>query len=254
MYPELHPDLIGKKIKQVASGGNFTCALTDNGELLEWGWTRRGQSNRIARSTTSRLCLSPSPLIIKDGKPQNIVCGHVHGMIFVADKKGNRHVASWGFNHHGQLGLGHKETRERPVKIEGLPKNVAMIDCGEFHNLALTEDHKVYAWGRNSYNQIGNGDSQDVDTPQHIIFFDNLPDNGFIVYVACGSNHSLAVTNTGHVYGWGFGDELQLGNGVEDLVKVPTLIKSSKIPATHHCLKAVAGASYSIFITTPTKK
>jgi len=254
MYPELHPDLIGVKVKQVASAGNFTCAITESGELLEWGWTRRGRSTCIPRNTTSRLCLSPSPLIIKDGKPQSMVCGHVHGIVFVADAKGNRHIASWGFNHHGQLGHGDLETRERPVHIDALPKNVLMIACGEFHNIALTEDHKVYLWGRNSYSQLGNGDDKDVTIPQHNIFFDNLPpEYGFVVHVACGSNHSLAVTSTGHVYGWGFGDELQLGNGEENVAKVPTLIKSSKIPATHHCLSTVAGSSHTIFITVPKK-
>jgi alpha-tubulin suppressor-like RCC1 family protein len=51
-----------------------------------------------------------------------------------------------------------------PVRVQGLEK-VRVIAVGAFHNLALTEDGILWAWGNNEYGQLGTGDTQPRSHP-----------------------------------------------------------------------------------------
>jgi alpha-tubulin suppressor-like RCC1 family protein len=48
--------------------------------------------------------------------------------------------------------------------VQGLEK-VRVIAVGAFHNLALTEDVILWAWGNNEYGQLGTGDTQPRSQP-----------------------------------------------------------------------------------------
>jgi alpha-tubulin suppressor-like RCC1 family protein len=50
------------------------------------------------------------------------------------------------------------------VRVQGL-ENVKVIAVGAFHNLALTEDGILWAWGNNEYGQLGTGDTQPRSQP-----------------------------------------------------------------------------------------
>ncbi|CAG2168297.1 unnamed protein product [Oppiella nova] len=72
---------------------------------------------------------------------------------------GNR-VYSWGHNSEGQLArdVTPEGVYLKPNKIAFFDnKNVSQISCGLLHTLALTAVGQVYAWGRNSFGQVGCG-------------------------------------------------------------------------------------------------
>ncbi len=50
------------------------------------------------------------------------------------------------------------------MRVQGL-ENVKVIAVGAFHNLALTEDGILWAWGNNEYGQLGTGDTQPRSQP-----------------------------------------------------------------------------------------
>jgi len=50
------------------------------------------------------------------------------------------------------------------VKINGLA-NVTAVAMGYNHALAMTSDGTVWAWGNNSYGQLGNGTTTNSSTP-----------------------------------------------------------------------------------------
>jgi alpha-tubulin suppressor-like RCC1 family protein len=54
-----------------------------------------------------------------------------------------------------------------PVRVQGL-KKVLGIAVGAFHNLALTVDGVLWAWGNNEYGQLGTGDTQPRSQPIRI--------------------------------------------------------------------------------------
>jgi len=45
-----------------------------------------------------------------------------------------------------------------------------------------------------------------------------------IVQIACGTAHTLVVTDAGKLYTWGYNNYGQLGNGTKNLSQTPALI------------------------------
>lgn len=85
----------------------------------------------------------------------DVYCGN--NASFYQNKKGQ--LFAWGLNNHGQLGIGNKENTCTPTLIRELQnEQVIAVDGGEHHTIALTQDGKVYCWGRNDEGQGGLGD------------------------------------------------------------------------------------------------
>ena len=89
-------------------------------------------------------------------------------------------------------------------------KCICFVKGGEHFSLALSSDGSVYAWGRSDQGQLGRLVEDKAGSfdpqPQKIV----LPP---VSQVYPGSSHVLAVTRSGHVYSWGFGEMFQLGHG-----------------------------------------
>ena len=61
------------------------------------------------------------------------------------------------------------------------------------------------------------------------------------ISIACGGNHNLAITCTGDVYTWGYGDMLALGHGQEKDEPQPKRINFSKARISNILVTQVAG-------------
>jgi hypothetical protein len=85
---------------------------------------------------------------------------------------------------------------------------VRSIACGSGHVVAVAERGIVLAWGANASGQLGLGDTSDRAEPAIVV---SLAGVEHAAAVACGAEHSVAVTSTGYVYAWGAGDAGQLG-------------------------------------------
>ena len=84
---------------------------------------------------------------------------------------------SWGRSDDFQLGYPHlREEQNRPKKInfslERAFDNVSIKDIvsADSFSLALSEDGKVYSWGRGSMGRLGHGDEKSLQTPHEINF------------------------------------------------------------------------------------
>jgi len=67
------------------------------------------------------------------------------------------------------------------------------VAAGGSHVIVVKTDGTVWAWGRNSYGQLGNGDWLDQYTPVQVAGLDN------VATVSAGLYHSLAVRSDGTV-------------------------------------------------------
>lgn len=76
---------------------------------------------------------------------------------------------------------------------------------------------------------------------------EDLPKDNRVVWIGSGECHGLAVTAQGHLYTWGYGDLLQLGNGEEEDLLTPTLIQSKQV-RERKVVKAVGGCQHSIIL------
>jgi RCC1 and BTB domain-containing protein len=159
---------------------------------------------------------------------------------------------SSGGNDFGQLGNGTIAHCNKPKLIESLiEKHIVDISCGYFHNILLTNRGQVYSFGRNNCGQIGCNNENVLNQLTPILI------NGFnsekVIAISCGGNHSLALTESGHVFSWGKNCENQLGDGTNvnrnDRIKVHindgVVIKKIICGSNHNLLLTSDGQIYA---------
>ena len=196
----------------VAKGFYHSLALGINGEVYGWGHNNHGQ---LGEGNSSSI---DSPRLIK-GIPGKVFCitaGDYHSLALMENGK----VYGWGGNEYGQLGDGTKKDRRNPKLIKGIPGKVVGIAAGSLHSLVVTENGELYGWGRNQNGELGDGSIEDRKYPKLIKGI-----RGKVTSIAAGFQHSVALLESGKVYGWGGNDNRQQGNGTIRDRKLPKLIK-----------------------------
>ncbi|XP_065336605.1 uncharacterized protein LOC135937383 [Cloeon dipterum] len=81
---------------------------------------------------------------------------------------------------------------------------------GKFCIFAITEYGTVYSWGENSFGQLGLGTKELAKVPTKI---SGPLEQTRVVQVACGGDHTLALTSEGKVFAFGRNGDGQLGLG-----------------------------------------
>jgi hypothetical protein len=129
-----------------------------------------------------------------------------------------RLVFSWGRNDFGQLGNGSSgpgTDSNMPVGVGGglSAPDIKALAAGINHSLVLKNDGTVWAWGDNTYGQLGNGTTGgSSSTPVQV----KDGNGGYlqdVTAIAAGGFHNLALKDDGTVVVWGLNSLGQLGNG-----------------------------------------
>ncbi len=165
---------------------------------------------------------------------QRVAAGGWHSVVICADST----VKCFGENATGQLGNGANTDSNVPVNAGTLTGIVAVSAGGdqlEAHSMALKSDGTVWAWGSNLYGALGNGSTNNTNTPVQSITLTN------VVAIAAGGWHSVALKNDGTVWTWGWNMDGQLGDGATTdktiAAQVPNLTNVTAIAAgTYHVL------------------
>ena len=85
--------------------------------------------------------------------------------------------------------------------------------------MALDKSGKLYAFGDNTYGQLGSSnDSIRVKEPKRIFV---PPSQGKVVDFSCGEEHSAYVDSRGNVHTWGYGQDGQLGHKDKQSLNAP---------------------------------
>ena len=117
-------------------------------------------------------------------------------------------VWAWGRNRNEQLGNDLVSSSSLPIKVPNVPSPIMSVSASGSHSLALANDGTVWAWGCNSLGQLGIGGTTADHPPTQV---DSVLSN--VIKISAGDNHSLALTNDGHVWAWGHNYYGALGNG-----------------------------------------
>jgi len=159
-------------------------------------------------------------------------------------------VYAFGLNNMGQLGLGKEDSQMHydPVRVHALDgKGVCMLSGGEHHSIALTKSGDVYVFGRGDSNQLGLGDGVDLHAAPKLL----AAVSGKGAHkVCCGSNQCAAVTDTGDLFTWGFGEMYQLCNGKMQDNKTPTLVASEFLGGLR-VLDVGMGGQHTVVLARP---
>nr|XP_026484515.1 RCC1 domain-containing protein 1 [Vanessa tameamea] len=84
------------------------------------------------------------------------------------------------------------------------------IECGYEHYMLLTTEGRVYTWGNGRRLQLGHGDLTNLDLPTEVEALAGIK----IVKIKAGGWHSLALSEYGDLYAWGWNDTGQLGMNI----------------------------------------
>uniref|UniRef100_A0A8C2YDM5 Alsin Rho guanine nucleotide exchange factor ALS2 n=1 Tax=Coturnix japonica TaxID=93934 RepID=A0A8C2YDM5_COTJA len=94
-----------------------------------------------------------------------------------------------------------------------LGQHVITVAAGSFHNGAVTEGGVVYMWGNNSSGQCAVANQLYVPEPQPISISDSETSpllSVRILQLACGEEHTLALSLSREIWAWGSGCQLGL--------------------------------------------
>jgi hypothetical protein len=151
-------------IKEIAAGGSFSLALTDDGRVYAWG----------AEDHYGQLYeLAVVPDSVSSETTDAIAAGYQHSLA-VSDEG---RVYSWGLDIHGTLPV--------PAAIQIL-SNLTAASAGRSHSLVLTGSGSVLIWGEDNWN-----------------LQDDRPGGAGFKAIASGGYHCLAIKSDDTVYAWG---------------------------------------------------
>ena len=127
-----------------------------------------------------------------------------------------------GSNAYGQIGLGSGSGDDKAETPEYILSSVTNMACGSNFSI-LNRNGSIWAAGYNNNGELGAGfySVQWGDIFQSIGA--NFPDNGKVVDVQCGLNHTVVLTNENKVYTCGLNSLGQLNHGNNDDLHTLTL-------------------------------
>ncbi|CAK9057059.1 E3 ubiquitin-protein ligase HERC2 (HECT domain and RCC1-like domain-containing protein 2) (HECT-type E3 ubiquitin transferase HERC2) [Durusdinium trenchii] len=179
------------------------CA-SDARRVWRWGATEGGLLAQVEAPETST-----EPTLIEDVKGvSSAACGSNHSA-FVRQGR----VYTYGSNKSNQLGR--DDDPNAPGLVEGL-ENVRQVALGAFHSACVLEDGSLYTWGWgggffHGVGALGLGDQDTRTSPSCVELF--RKEGMKIKMVTCGAQHTVVLTEDGHLYATGKGDFGRLGRG-----------------------------------------
>ncbi|BDR54904.1 hypothetical protein KIMH_10150 [Bombiscardovia apis] len=188
--------------------------------------------------------------VIAPNSPQSIVytsvsAGYEHSVAIGSD--GNTYA--WGSNTSGQLGDGSTSSHSAlPVRV-ATPSGVRFVSvsAGKNHTLALGTDNNLYAWGDNTYGQLGDGSNTSRNTPIQVNRI-TLPAGHFYMDISAGWNHNIAISSNRKTFTWGNNDHGQLGDGSNTNRNKPVRVSQGALPMGQYFASVSAGGSHTAAI------
>lgn len=211
----------------IAAGTYHVLALKADGTVWAWGDNVSGQigNGNTGTDQTTPVQVSGLTNVVK------ITAGRFFSLAIKSDGT----VWTWGENLYGQLGDGTTTDRNTPVQVSGLSGvTSAVAATGAFHCMAVKNDNTVWAWGRNTYGNLGDNTVAHKSTPVQMVGISEVEG------MAAGTNFSLVYKTDGTVWGCGRNTSGQLGDGTVDQHNVLTV--SSPVCAIVSGIKSIDGS------------
>jgi alpha-tubulin suppressor-like RCC1 family protein len=225
---------------QVCGNESASYAIDGQGQVWSWGNNFQGQLGRL----TSADSLSQAPARIKSlSNVMSVAAGKNHALALT--ERGE--VWAWGANSAGQLGQGDLNSLNEPTRVR-INSRIRSIAAGDTHSLALDYSGNLYAWGSNNCGQLGPlQSSKKVDWSSFPV---RVPLSFKLQQVDAGMHYTLALTDQGEVYAWGWNSFGQLGTSSAKMTGRPTRIsgitRAEKISAgAFHALALHSNGLYA---------
>ncbi|GCC28306.1 hypothetical protein chiPu_0006735 [Chiloscyllium punctatum] len=226
--------------QMIEAGQYCTFAISEDGSVKACGkgsYGRLGLGDSNNQSAPKKLTFEPHRSIRKISSSKGSD-GHTLAVTAEGD------IFSWGDGDYGKLGHGNSATQKYPKLIQGplLGKIVVCVSAGYRHSASVTSDGELYTWGEGDFGRLGHSDSHSRNLPTLV------KDISSVGQVACGSSHTIAVSQDGRtVWSFGGGDNGKLGHGETNRVYRPKVIECLQ---GLYIRKVCAGSQSSLALTS----
>ncbi|MCQ2816405.1 MAG: hypothetical protein MJ252_03975 [archaeon] len=204
-----------EKVSYISLGKEHAICIAE-GKAYSWGRNTSGVCGLSGKSTGDRISI---PTLIDSIKSGSKMCcvSDTHSMILTV----NGEIYACGSNMYGKLGvcdLGkYFAIGVTPMEPEFvLVKNVSdvrYIACSNYHSACIVKSQRentvvqdMYTWGNGLDGKLGHGGVQDSYEPQLVEEFASKGEETNhvnIMKIALGDDFSLALDDTGKLWGWG---------------------------------------------------
>ncbi|CAN8252045.1 unnamed protein product [Cochlearia groenlandica] len=182
-------------VASVSCGGFFTMALTQEGQLWNWG----ANSNYELGRGDNLGGWEPMPVpSLESVRITQIACGGYHTLALTEEGK----VLSWGHGGHGQLGNSSLRNQKIPTEIEALAdKKIVFIACGGSSSAAITDGGELWMWGNSKDFQLGVPGLPEIQTcPVKVNFLteEDEVETHNVISVSIGASHAMCLVSRSH--------------------------------------------------------
>jgi alpha-tubulin suppressor-like RCC1 family protein len=195
----------------VTAGWFATAAIKLGGSLFTWGRNYWGGLGIGALGNRS------SPVQVGTSSWTAVAMTYNHTVAIRSDSR----LFTWGRNNFGQLGnfqpAGDSTSTSSPVQVGGnqgllsqsSPVQIGTsswtaVSAGQTHTAAIRSDGALFAWGVNSFGQLGDGTTTNKFSPVQI-------GTSKWIAVAAGGRHTAAIKLGGTLFTWGNNTYGELG-------------------------------------------
>jgi len=129
--------------------------------------------------------------------------------------------------------------------------DIEKIASGSEHTLLLKSDGTVWAWGRNAYGELGNGEITDqiYEEPTRVLGVNGEGYLADVVDISVGDCFNIALLKTGEVVAWGWNTYGTLGN-VRGDTPYPVYVRKSNGSILKGAISIAAGSENGAAVMT----
>jgi alpha-tubulin suppressor-like RCC1 family protein len=204
-------------------------AIGSNGKLYAWG---DNSYDTLGNGTSGGSSDTPVVVSLPAGVTPTAIAG---GYLSAYALGSNGKLYAWGDDYYGELGNGMSGDgaggtalmSDTPVVVS-LPAGVTPVTIagGGGCAYAISSNGTLYAWGFNTYGQLGDGTTTNNSTPEVIALAPGVTAKA----ITGGGGFAHAIGSDGKLYGWGVGSSGQLGVGSGSLSPVVVTLAPGVTP------------------------
>ena len=213
-------------IEKIYSGWEHNAVITKKNEIYTFGNNKNYQCGvpNINKFNQESIPDPTNISVLHNIYANSVSCGNEHTLILEKSKM----VYGIGSNEDCVLANSDIKLKSyKPLLIhfgekDEYTKKIVQISSGTIHNLALTDDGKIFSWGAAMGGQLGHDEQfikkisnnqKNYCIAKPSLITSLIDKQIYIKKISCGEAHSVALAKNGNVYSWGFGSNGQLGLG-----------------------------------------
>jgi alpha-tubulin suppressor-like RCC1 family protein len=199
---------------KLALGDSHTLAVKKDGTLWSWGENELGQ---LGYANNEQNVTLPAQVGL-DTNWASVAAGAEYSLAIKTDGT----LWAWGDDKYGQLGLGTIQgaQAQTPTQV-GTDTNWATVSANYTGTLTLATktDGTLWAWGSDSYGQLGDGASAsspcdgNAASPYCMFSPEQIGTDTNWVFVSAGEDYAEAIKTDGTLWGWGADGNGEIGDG-----------------------------------------